>query len=161
MCRYFFRLFLATLFSVSVLTLSATSLASISETQETETQVRTYNKHQEYITKRLDAVSKAAALTEEEKKFVGEELLKSDRSRFEFFKKSRELRQKMGTPTLSETEYAGLLTQFLDLEQERVNITKSFYKRLETKLSNEKRAKIYLELRKYNARFASRIRRAS
>ena len=113
---------------------------------------------QKFFQDRLDHITEVAGLTAEEKAFVSAELTKYDDKRIELFKKGKELRDAMAKPGLTDKEYASLLEKVLDADLERTKETLNLFKRLESKLSPEKRAKVYVGLRTFNAKVAQKIR---
>lgn len=116
------------------------------------------DKRSKYLTDRLETISKEVGLTAEEKAFLGSELLKYDNNRFTLYKKTRDLKKQMEKPGLSAGEYTSLLNKILEAELERGKETINLFNRLESMLSPEKRAKVYISLRSYNNKVAKRIR---
>ena len=146
------------LLSVLFVCASFPAYAGYTNEEKRETECPTPDKREKYVSERLETISKEVGLTEEEKTVLKSELLRYDNNRFSHFKKTRQLRKELEKSGLSDSEYTSLLNQILEAELDRGKETVNLFKRLENKLSPEKRAKVYLSLRSYNGKIGKNIR---
>ena len=123
-----------------------------------QTELQNQDKRQKFFNDRLDHIAEVAELTAEEKTFLATELSKYDNSRIALYKKAKDLREAMAKPGLTDKEYTALLEQVLGTDLDKTKETIILFKRLEAKLSPEKRAKVYTGLRTFNAKIAQKIR---
>lgn len=134
------------------------ALAESTDQEWNQQECQNPDKRSKYLSDRLETISKEAGLTAEEKAFLGSELLKYDNNRLTLYKKTRDLKKQMERSGLSAAEYTSLLNKILEAELERGKETVNLFNRLESMLSPEKRAKVYISLRSYNYKVAKRIR---
>lgn len=134
------------------------ALAEPTDQEWNQQECQNPDKRSKYLSDRLETISKEAGLTAEEKAFLGSELLKYDNNRLTLYKKTRDLKKQMERSGLSAAEYTSLLNKILEVELERGKETVNLFNRLESMLSPEKRAKVYISLRSYNYKVAKRIR---
>ncbi|MBR8765399.1 hypothetical protein IX336_000761 [Porphyromonas levii] len=117
-------------------------------------------KPQQYAQDRLDAIAKAAELTEEEKAIVGAELKRYDDIRVQTWVETRKVYDEMTQlgDRAADKDYRDSIQKLVDLSAKRQKANQDFITLLTQKLSPKKAYLVHRSYKRFNAYTARKLR---
>lgn len=115
---------------------------------------------EKYLTARLEAIAKNAFLTNEEKEWVGEQLTKYDKIRFQSWAETRKVYKemdKLGDKATPE-QYLECFSRLQHFTAQRHKASQDFMSLLIDRLTPEKAFKVYKSYRDFNANAGRKLR---
>ena len=108
--------------------------------------------HQQYIQNRLDAIAKAAGLTEDEKAIVAVELKKYDDVRLQTWVETRKIHEDLAAlgDKATDKQYRDSLQKLADLSAKRQKASEDFISSITQKLTPKKAYLVHRSYRNFN-----------
>lgn len=116
--------------------------------------------HEKFKKERIEAITKVAGLTAEEKQFVSKELDKYDSARYASWTGIRKVYDEMSKSgsKISSEQYLDYYKKIQTLTERRYQASQAFMNALINQLTPEKAFKVYEEYRDFNANTGRRLR---